>query len=618
MGGCGMETRCGRLTWILAIGCAIWLWASQAPAQVGAEERPDVRVVVDVSGSMKENDPDRLALSALDMLVALLPNGATAGVWTFGETVDNPLPLGEVDAAWRERALALPPALQDYQEYTDIEVALREAASAEANGWRHLVLLTDGVIDLSPARGVKPEVDDASRRRLVDELAAELADQGVTIHAIAFSDQADLALVERLAQSTGGLAALAENPESLLGAFLDIVERIFPADQVPLEEGRFVIDDGVETFSALVFHEPDDAPLTLVAPDGTRYRADEAPDDIRWQVEPRFDLIRVPEPQVGEWRLEGPVGEGSRINVASPLHLRIADLPTTLYLGFEVPVEAWVERDGDPLGDEVEAPTLSVSLQDAEGEVQSLVTLQAEAGRFRGRLPAPALTGNARLVFRAEGEAFHRQRVQAVNVLPAIGAVHRPEEGRVVLAAEHPRLNRDNTEIHGELQGEGLEARAVGPSRWHLDLPELDEELSQPLLLTATLELDGETRELALPRLMLNPEGRVGIDLADVAGPTLGTERVEDGERSDTSLPPPETSAERAADRFVAWVNRLPEAARDLWQAGAPGLHQWWEAHRRDPRLWGAVVLVVLVWLVGSLIRRRRARRPMRREEPHV
>ncbi|MEQ6916567.1 vWA domain-containing protein [Halomonas aquatica] len=618
MGGYDMDGVCRRLGWWcraaavwLALWVALWLWASPLAAQV-SEERPDVRVVVDVSGSMRTNDPDRLAVSALDMLVALLPSGARAGVWTFGETVDNPLPLDEVDAAWRQQALALPPALQEYQQYTDIESALTEAARAEANGWRHLVLLTDGMIDLPPNRGSKPGIDDASRRRLLDEVVTELADQGVAVHAIAFSDEADLALVQSLAQSTGGLAAVAESPESLLGAFLDIIERIFPADQVPLNEGRFVIDEGVETFSALVFHEPDDAPLVLVAPDGTRYQSEDAPDDIRWQVEPRFDLIRVPAPQVGEWRLEGPVGDESRINVASPLHLRTAELPTTLYLGFDVPVEAWVEHDGgliDEGGDDV---SLSVSLQDSQGRVQSRVTLTPEAGRFRGRLPAPALTGNARLVTRAESEAFQRQRLQAVNVLPAIGVVHRPQVGRVVLVAEHPRLNRDNTEIHGELQGERLEAEAVGDSRWHLQLPELDESLSLPLLLDASIELDGERRALSLPRLVLNPDGRLGIEVADVAGPTLASESFDD--QGDASLPASET----AADRFVELVNRMPETAQDLWQAGLPGLQRLWHAHHRDPRLWGAVVTVVLLLLVISLIRHRRSRRPIPREEPHV
>ncbi len=613
MGKAGSYRRRAAGAALLGLACVLGT-VTTAPAQA-PEERPDVRVVVDVSGSMRTNDPDRLAVSAMDLLVSLLPEGVSAGVWTFGETVDNPLPLGEVSEDWRERALSLPPALQDYQQYTDIEAALRQAAGAEANGWRHLILMTDGVIDLSPSRGAKPAIDRRSRQRLVEELAPALADQGVAIHAIAFSDEADLALVERLAQRTGGLASVATSPDGLLGAFLDILERIFPADRLPLEEGRFLVDDGVESLTALVFHEPGAPPLTLVAPDGSRYRAETAPDGVRWQVEPRFDLIRLPDPAPGEWRLEGPVGEKSRISVSSPWHLRTAPLPATLYRGFALPLEAWLART--PGAEALpEAPTLIASLRDLDGEVQASVTLEADdQGHFRGRLPAPALTGNARLVIRAEGEGFARQRSQAVNVLPAIGVAHDPAAGRVVLVAEHPRLNRDNTAIRGDLRGERLDAEAVGEARWHLPLPPLDEELSQPLLLTASLTLDGETRELRLPRLILNPDGRVGIGRADMAGPTLAAERfgaTDDG--TEPARPGP-----NLADRFVEAVNTAPARLRDWWQAGRPGLERLAARVRDDPRLWVGLTLAVLSLLILLLWRRRRRGGVAHsREEPHV
>ncbi|MBB3229435.1 vWA domain-containing protein [Halomonas stenophila] len=612
MGKAGRYWRRAAGAALLGLACLLGM-VTTAPAQA-PEERPDVRVVVDVSGSMRTNDPDRLAVSAMDLLVSLLPEGVSAGVWTFGETVDNPLPLGEVSEDWRERALSLPPALQEYQQYTDIEAALRQAAGAEANGWRHLILMTDGVIDLSPSRGAKPAIDRRSRQRLVEELAPALADQGVAIHAIAFSDEADLALVERLAQLTGGLASVATSPDGLLGAFLDIIERIFPADRLQLEEGRFLVDDGVESLSALIFHDPGASPLTLVAPDGSRYRAETAPDAVRWQVEPRFDLIRIPDPAPGEWRLEGPVGEKSRISVSSPWHLRIAPLPATLYQGFAVPVEAWLARS--PGAEAPPTTTLTASLRDLDGEVQASVTLEADdQGRYRGRLPAPALTGNARLVIRAEGEGFARQRSQAVNVLPAIGVAHDPAAGRVVLVAEHPRLNRDNTAIRGDLRGERLEAEAVGEARWHLPLPPLDEALSQPLLLTATLTLDGETRELRLPRLILNPDARVGIGRADMAGPTLAAERfgaADDG--AEPARPEP-----NLADRFVEAVNAAPARLRDWWQAGRPGLEGLAARFRDDPRLWVGLTLAVLSLLVLLLWRRRRRRAVTHsREEPHV
>ncbi|MBB3140164.1 VWA domain-containing protein [Halomonas organivorans] len=593
----------------------LWLLGAVAMAAAQpASARPDVRVVVDVSGSMKAHDPDRLAASAMGLLVSLLPEGASAGVWTFGERVDNPLPLGRVESAWRERALALPPALRDYQQYTDIETALRRAVDAEANGGRHLILMTDGVIDLPPARGAKPGIDRDSRRRLVEELAPTLADQGVAVHAIAFSDEADLALVERLAQSTGGLAARVDSPEGLLGAFLDIFERIFPADRLPLDdEGRFIVDKGVDSLSALVFHEPDAPPLTLVAPDGTRYQAETAPEGANWQVEPHFDLIRLPEPQAGEWRLEGRVGERSRISVSGPWHLRTSPLPATLYRGFPVPVEAWLEAEADAAN----LPgnlTLEVALEDADGEEQASVVLNAGAeGRFEGELPPPDLTGNARLVVRASGDGFTRQRSQAVNVLPAIGAVHDPAAGRVVLVAEHPRLTRDNTRIRGDLRGESLSAEAVGEARWTLSLPSLDPELRQPLELTATVTLDGETRELNLPQLMLNPDARVGIAGTE-AGPTLAAERFAGPD--DQAAPDASPSL---ADRFVEGVNAVPAKLRLAWQAGWPGLVERVRGWSHGPMFWILLALAIGLVLLRLLWRHTsRSASSRERRDPHV
>ncbi|MFG6175826.1 VWA domain-containing protein [Halomonas sp. THAF12] len=608
----GWRGRWGSHSWWLLM---LWLaGVALMAAAPPASARPDVRVVVDVSGSMKAHDPDRLAASAMGLLVSLLPEGASAGVWTFGERIDNPLPLGRVESAWRERALGLPPALRDYQQYTDIEAALRRASEAEANGGRHLILMTDGVIDLPPARGAKPAIDRDSRRRLMEELAPTLADQGVAVHAIAFSDEADLALVERLAQNTGGLASRVDSPEGLLGAFLDIFERIFPADRLPLDdEGRFIVDEGVDSLSALVFHEPDAPPLTLVAPDGTRYQAETAPEGANWQVEPRFDLIRLPEPQAGEWRLEGAVGERSRISVSGAWHLRTSPLPATLYRGFPVPVEAWLEAESDA----VDLPgnlTFEVALEGADGEEQSLVTLDAEAdGRYMGELPPPDLTGNARLVVRASGEGFTRQRSQAVNVLPAIGAVHDPAAERVVLAAEHPRLTRGNTRIRGDLRGESLTAEAVGEARWTLSLPALDPELRQPLALIATITLDGQTRELNLPRLMLNPDARIGIAGTE-AGPTLAAERFAGPD--DPAAPDASSSL---ADRFVEGVNAVPAKLRLAWQAGWPGLVERARGWAAGPWLWGLAVLAGCLLLLGLLRhRRRRSKVHHHREDPYV
>ncbi|MAR71854.1 MULTISPECIES: vWA domain-containing protein [unclassified Halomonas] len=612
------QQRCGKgvmMATIVALCLSpLTALAQSVTGQAGSDEPPDVRVVVDVSGSMKTNDPNRLAGSALDMLVALLPSGVSAGIWTFGESIDNPLPLGQVDAQWRERALALPPALEQYQQHTDIEAALRTAAAAEGDGWRHLVLLTDGVIDLSPGRGAKPDVDLASRQRLVEAMVPDLANQGVAIHAIAFSPGADVALVERLAQRTGGLAAVVETPDALLGAFLDIVERIFPVDQVPLEDRRFTVDAGVDDFSALIFHDPGQGEVTLVAPDGTRYTRDTAPAEVRWQREPRFDLIRVPDPAQGEWRIEGPLAADSRITVNSDRHLVTEALPATLYSGFEVPLAVRVESDGEVTVPEGLKVTAELSGEAVDG--LQILALGNDDGVFRGRLPSPSGTGAAELVITAEGEDFHRRRVQAVNVLPAVGAALDESGRRVTLVAEHPRLGHDNTRFEADLLGQSLEVAPADARRWSLEIPPQEDEVSRPLRISAVATIDGNETRWNLPPLWINRDGEVALDRA-LAGPTLSGERFAEASERQAE----EEAGEALADQFVALVNEGPERLVQWWREGRPGLEPALERARHDPRSWlvaAILAVVVIAWLLWRRRRTRLAAAGSTREEPHV
>ncbi|MDX5378476.1 MAG: VWA domain-containing protein [Halomonas sp.] len=584
------------------------------------EEQPEVRVIIDVSGSMRHNDPDQLATEALELLVALVPSGARAGVWTFGERVANPLPPGPANLEWRDRARALSSLLVDYQQYTDIESAIFQAASAEeVAGPRHLVLLTDGRIDLPDWRGSKPAIDTASREALLEELGPRLAEENVVVHAIAFSDEADMDLVERLAQMTGGLSAPVAAPDALLAAFLAIVDRIFPSDRVPVTDQRFLIEPGLRGFTALLFRGEGEEMPELVAPDGRRYSADSPPDGAEWRRESRYDLVQVPDPQAGQWRLEGAPGQDSRITIESPLSLQTAGVPDTFYIGFDVPVEAWFARDGEAVATEALPPHLQLTaeLRDASGTVQSAVSLSQQEARFVGRLPAPALGGNAQFVVRAEGQGFRRQRVQPINVLPAISAQHDEAGQQVLLAAEHPQLDRDNTRLFGQLQGARLEAESVGERRWSMALPELDAALSIPLILRGEVTLDGETRELHLPRLMLFSSVATAIDQVD-ASPALEVARFHEElapvreSRTGSALPEP-------VERVVSHVQELPKIARERWREWRPVLAEPLEKTLSEP-LWRwllgtLLAALILLILLVKILRRRRA---VPREEPHV
>ncbi|WP_438766725.1 VWA domain-containing protein [Kushneria sp. TE3] len=589
--------------WLMT-GALLLLGLMTLPVQAAPQDSPeqgDVRLAIDVSGSMKGNDPDNLRASGVRLLVDLLPDNVRAGLWTFGQQVANPLAMGTVNDQWRTRALNVLPQITQYEQFTDLESALdRATQGVTRDGRTHLIVLTDGMVDI-PAITDKPARDRASRERIIDTLAPDLAGRNVVIHTIALSRNADIDLMRAISQQTGGLASVAEDSRALLRSFLDVLNQVAPRQQLPLEDGRFQVDDQVREFTALLFHGRDDGPITLISPDGERLSIDAPGAASRWRHDDRYELITVPEPAAGQWQIEGPVGAGSRILIDSGLQLHSATIPATLYEHIDLPLEVWLEGVNDDDNASAQAVSVDAALRGADVDIAG-TRLQREAdGRYRGRLDRIDRTGNAELTLEARSDRFARLLTHSVNVVPVIDAALSDEQSHITLTAAWPRLTRDNTRIHAELLGETLGVDPVGDDRWQVTLPDTLPDEAVPVALAATVALDNRILEIPLPPVMLNSDAATGL-----AGARLDRDAIS-GEQM--------ASRDEQKEDQQWSLQRLWHLARDNWPAAKAQVMQWMQ----DPRAWWVAAALILLCLLLAFRRRRlRRQRPRHRRDPSV
>ncbi|MDX1551613.1 MAG: vWA domain-containing protein [Marinobacter sp.] len=305
----------------------------QAPV-LELPDHADIRIIVDISGSMKANDPDNLRQPAVRLLARMLPEGASAGVWTFGQYVNMLVPHGDVNDGWRAQAVERSGQINSVALRTNLGEALRVASDPYLTGSGELdntdfILLTDGKVDIADDAGA----NEKERERILGSRLDDLQGRGATIHTVALSDEADLALLETLAAETGGSYSLARSAEALTRAFLKALNTAVPQQQIPIEGNGFTVDEGVEEFTALIFRADEEPAATrelgLVSPGGEEATAGSVADNTRWVRETEYDLITVTAPAAGKWQINGELGEGSRVTVVSDLRMVVSPVPPT-------------------------------------------------------------------------------------------------------------------------------------------------------------------------------------------------------------------------------------------------------------------------------------------------
>ncbi len=394
---------------------AWWIGGVHAVEQV-PQPRQDVRVVIDVSGSMKHNDPHNLRIPAVNLLVGLLPQDTTAGVWTFGRWVNMLVPHGPVTEAWRTKARARAKEINSVALRTHIGAALDAVARdlpRPASARTHVILLTDGWVDLEDSDAVNA----AERARVLNQVVPRFADADVAVHTIALSDNADLDLLRKISRATDGLSLIAPDSDALLRLFLQVLEQATPVPEVPLQNNRFAVDGSIEEFTVLIMHQgaAPQPPVRLRTPAGGTWSSTDHPEGTRWLTDRGYTLITVRNPPAGQWRVLAPQSPDHRVRVVSDLSLEVEGLPTSLSEPAPITGRMWLAEQGQVLTD----PDL---LRITQGRAQLLFGGQALAeaqwneaaplsgdGRFEYALAGIDAPGQYELVFQVDGRTFSRQ-----------------------------------------------------------------------------------------------------------------------------------------------------------------------------------------------------------------
>jgi uncharacterized protein (TIGR03503 family) len=402
-------------------------------------DKADVRVLIDVSGSMKHNDPKNLRRPALRLLVGLLPSDSRAGVWTFAQYVNMQIPLASVDAAWKAQARESSHKIASPGQFTNIEAVLLRATEdwqgTPRQFRRRLVLLTDGMVDISSDK----RKNQASRERILHQVIPRLQSLGIVVHTVALSKNADHQLMRQLAESTDGWYEQVEDADQLQRVFLRIFEKVSNPDSVPLQDNKFVLDASVSEATVLVFRKPGARQTRLISPQGDSYDAQNAPSSIVWHTDEGYDMLTIQAPQAGEWRVDAELDPDNRVMVVTDLRMQTTELANRILQGQSHVLAVHFTDHERPIQKPAFFRGLTVTATHQGGAEATASKPLRDDGKQADKLAGDGLyslalgaemlpAGMSELILHAKGQTFVREKRLTYTAIPPVILEAKPAE----------------------------------------------------------------------------------------------------------------------------------------------------------------------------------------------
>ncbi len=511
-----------RINQLVMLGMVLVLMCFGRQVFAANEAVNDVRILIDVSGSMKKNDPQNLRIPALDMVVELLPPESKSGVWTFAKYVNMLVPHKSVDDPWREQAKQQTGKIHSNGLFTDIEQVMNRATKnltqPDKSSRRSVILLSDGLVDINPE--AQPNID--SKQRILKEVVPRLKQADIAVHTIALSDASDQALLREIALETDGWYEQVDNAQQLQRVFLHLFEKAAERDTVPIEDNQFMIDDSVTEMTLLVFRRADAVPTQLVMPNQTILTHETENEAVRWlHHEAGYDLITIANPDVGEWSIQAAFDPDNRVMILTDLQLQTTELPNNIVIGENVDFDINLTNKGDVIEREQFLDLLDVTISH-ENEVSDIVTENlnetVRQGIYRTQVGDTFESGRNDVVTTVKSATFERQRRQSINVVAMPFSINMEQlleqetrTHRLTLVPDSSLVNTQKMTIAAMLMSEdgnewSYDVMPAEDNTWQLTLTELEPNK------TYTVNVQIKTETLTGRTLFLQPDAMVLTD----------------------------------------------------------------------------------------------------------
>jgi uncharacterized protein (TIGR03503 family) len=470
-----------------------------------ADNNNDIRVIIDVSGSMKKTDPLNLRVPAMKMLNGLIPDGSYAGVWSFGRYVDMTVKWGKVDKDWRKQADIGASKIHSNGLFTNIESALDRATlgweTVDSKVKRSIILLTDGRVDISKDK----EKNKASRNAILTKSIQALKKTGVKVHAIALSKDADASLLKQLALETVGSFETAESAEELQKIFFKLFERATDPDMIELKGNEFTVDKSIKEMTLLIFR-PKGSKLTQLYPPDAAIINSKLKGKSTWRSEEGYDLITIKEPKVGVWEIDAYSDPYNRLMVVTDLKLKVGDIPPYLTPAQAINITAELHNKNQKISKNsflrfVEFNLTHVDENKHENQLALTHTdVRKDKGQYLHLLEEKLAEGKHSFIVTVDSQTFNRHKRVDVEVQwpvkVEVKSTTEPGTYRLTVQAREEYLKPDTLRVNVQLKapdGQQSKLKLDNISNvWETEINTNQAGLYQALIETTAQSVNGE------------------------------------------------------------------------------------------------------------------------------